>query len=545
MAQPIFNPSSAMDAYQYVQTRRDEALKLFEKQPEKGLAIEMELLQFLSDPKIVTLGQGFPYLSWKKSDLYYDIALGYLALDQKDKALAALQRMHEELLLNSSSKLLLDNKDLENLQHEKSFKQFIQQIQNRENFWDGPALKTPFKDNLSEDEKVAGLSKLWSEIKYNFVYFDQVPALDWDALYLSYLPKVRQTKNTIEYYRLLQHLVAQLHDGHTNVYPPEQLNDAFYARPPIRTRLVAGKVLITQVWGDQTELRPGLEITGVDGLSVKQYASTYVAPYQSASTTQDLEVRTYDYLLLAGPLNFPVKLQLLDEAGKTFAVTVQRQKIKRPPQPALQFKKLANDVAYIALNTFENKKVVEEFIATADQWRTARAIIFDLRENDGGDSALGDAILSYLTDKPFTGLLSRTREYRPVERAQGVVQHWFDQPDNPVEPQQKPYLGPVIVLVSARTFSAGEDFVADFQAMHRGKIVGEPTGGSTGQPLIFSLPGGGRARVCTKREAFADGQTFVGAGIQPDIFVQPGVEDIRANRDPVLQAALEALQLQP
>jgi hypothetical protein len=60
----------------------------------------------------------------------------------------------------------------------------------------------------------------------------------------------------------------------------------------------------------------------------------------------------------------------------------------------------------------------------------------------------------------------------------------------------------VLVLTSARTYSAAEDFVVAFDAMQRGRIVGEATGGSTGQPLLFDLPGGGKARICTKRDSY-------------------------------------------
>jgi C-terminal processing protease CtpA/Prc len=78
--------------------------------------------------------------------------------------------------------------------------------------------------------------------------------------------------------------------------------------------------------------------------------------------------------------------------------------------------------------------------------------------------------------------------------------------------------------------------------MKRGKIVGEPTGGSTGQPLTFPLPGGGAARVCTKHDAFGDGTEFVGTGVVPDVAASPTVADLRAGRDTVLQAALRELE---
>jgi C-terminal processing protease CtpA/Prc len=98
-----------------------------------------------------------------------------------------------------------------------------------------------------------------------------------------------------------------------------------------------------------------------------------------------------------------------------------------------------------------------------------------------------------------------------------------------------------VVLTSARTFSAAEDFCAVFDYMKRGTIMGEPTGGSTGQPLLFGLPGGGRARVCIKRDAYPDGKEFVGFGIKPTMTISPTLADVRAGRDTVLEGALQYL----
>lgn len=52
---------------------------------------------------------------------------------------------------------------------------------NRKGFWDGPALQSPYRDDLSADEKIAGLAKFWSEVKYNFANLDLVADLNWDA----------------------------------------------------------------------------------------------------------------------------------------------------------------------------------------------------------------------------------------------------------------------------------------------------------------------------------------------------------------------------
>ena len=68
------------------------------------------------------------------------------------------------------------------------------------------------------------------------------------------------------------------------------------------------------------------------------------------------------------------------------------------------------------------------------------------------------------------------------------------------------------------------------------------TGGSSGMPLFFKLPGGGIARVCTKHDTFADGREFIGVGIQPDIPVHANRANIIAGRDAVLETAKQFLQ---
>ncbi len=97
-------------------------------------------------------------------------------------------------------------------------------------------------------------------------------------------------------------------------------------------------------------------------------------------------------------------------------------------------------------------------------------------------------------------------------------------------------------MTSPRTYSAAEDFMVSFSLLKRGKIIGEPTGGSTGQPLFFSLPGGGQARVCSQRIKFPDGREFIGKGIQPDKLVFQTVADFLGGRDTVLETAIKELR---
>jgi len=39
------------------------------------------------------------------------------------------------------------------------------------------------EEQLTAEEKIYGLSLFWSEVKYNFAFFDLVPNVDWDSVY--------------------------------------------------------------------------------------------------------------------------------------------------------------------------------------------------------------------------------------------------------------------------------------------------------------------------------------------------------------------------
>src|SRR5205085_2843737 len=135
--------------------------------------------------------------------------------------------------------------------------------------WKSKALVTPYGENLSDDEKVAGLARLWSEVKFNFANFALVPDLDWDAEFLAYLPRVRATMSTAEYYRVLQELCAKLHDGHTYVWPPKAAQPQFFADVPIETRLIEGRVIVTSGEG----VSVGDELLSIDRIPAKEYGA--------------------------------------------------------------------------------------------------------------------------------------------------------------------------------------------------------------------------------------------------------------------------------
>ncbi len=389
--------------------------------------------------------------------------------------------------------------------------------------------------------RIAGFARLWSYIKYNFVYLDKRPDVNWDGILEQYLPKIAAAKDDAEYGRILTRVVALLRDGHTNVYP--NVVDPHDA-PSIMLEPVGGKPVVTAIGAleELSPIHPGMELTEIDGTPVQTIIERDVDPYISSSTMQDRQLRQMR-ALLQGPPGSQMQTKWLSADGKIVEATLPRNgsqhrgALKIPNPPRFEYKDLSG-IAYIGLNDFNDPEIDADFDAKFDQLRGAKAWIIDLRSNGGGSSDIGYRILAHFIDAPAEGSRERSHLYNPTLEARGQPQPWYDWPSDKITPAAGPhYQGPVYVLTSPNTCSAAEDFLIPLKMLKRVTIVGEPTCGSTGQPLPFSIYGA-TARVCTKWDSFPDGTEFVGVGVVPDVKAARTREDVAAGRDAVLETAV-------
>ena len=390
--------------------------------------------------------------------------------------------------------------------------------------------------------RMAGFARLWSYIKYNFVYLDRRPELNWDGILERYLPLVAAARNDAEYGRILQRAVALLKDGHTGVYP--NVADP-HDSPALILEPIGGKPVATVV-GSLAELspiKPGMELLEIDGRSVSDVIEQDVDPYIFSSTAQDRKRREM-FTVLDGAPGSTVHTRWLTLDGRVVDVAIPRNgsghraALKIPNRPRFDYRELTGGVAYIGLNTFNDHGVASDFDASFGRLREAKAWIIDLRYNGGGSSEIGYAVLAYFINAPVSGSKQSSRLYNATLAARNQPQPWYDWETDHIAPAVAPqYSGPVYVLTSPATCSAAEDFLIPLRSTKRITIVGEPSCGSTGQPLEFSIYGA-TARVCTKWDRFPDGTEFVGVGVIPDVMAARTKDDVATGRDAVLEAAL-------
>jgi C-terminal processing protease CtpA/Prc len=138
------------------------------------------------------------------------------------------------------------------------------------------------------------------------------------------------------------------------------------------------------------------------------------------------------------------------------------------------------------------------------------AIIFDLRDNGGGDPKMVAYISTYLFGE-------RTHLNDLYNRKQDTTEEYWTLPDLP----GKRLTGkPAFVLTSKRTFSGGEEFTYNLKNLKRATIIGETTGGGAhpvsghriDDHFTIGVPFAKAVNPITKTN-------WEGTGVEPDVKV--------------------------
>ena len=156
----------------------------------------------------------------------------------------------------------------------------------------------------------------------------------------------------------------------------------------------------------------------------------------------------------------------------------QKPDPKREPEERKQmermncgFKKaeiLEGNIGYLKFDFFSDPAICGPTVVAAMNFLgNVDAIIFDLRENGGGDPKMVAFLSSYL-------FAERTHLNDLWTRKGDVTeQYWTD----PYVPGKRLDGKPAFVLTSKNTFSGGEEFTNNLKVLKRATIVGETTGG--------------------------------------------------------------------
>ena len=254
----------------------------------------------------------------------------------------------------------------------------------------------------------------------------------------------------------------------------------------------------------ETDIRARISAKEYDAItSARGFAEKLTADLQTVSKDKHLRVRySFDVLPNRKDRREPTEAEI--EQGKWFnrRVNYGFEKVER----------MNGNIGYIDLRGFNDHEAGAETVAAAMTFlRNTEAIIFDLRQNGGGNPAMIALISSYLFgDKPVhLNDLYWRRENKTDE-------FWTKPESAKIKFPNKE----IYVLTSNYTFSGAEEFSYNLKNLKRATIIGETTGGGAhpggmvrlGDHFGVFIPVGRAINPISKTN-------WEGTGVEPDIKV--------------------------
>lgn len=414
-----------------------------------------------------------------------------------------------------------------------------------------------FSQELEKRNYQLILAQIWRDVSYNFYDPYRLKEIRWDSLYNVYSQKIPSVRSERDYCQLLRRFLAEVQDGHTELRGWECIDakDSTVDYIPVTMEWIGEKLYVTHVlMGLEKNWLLNSEILSIDGQSPDVYYKQHVDPYRSANT---LQYKRNQPLLLCDTrgdsIAFNVKkdgeqhhLFLSYNAIQNINNRKWKKKWLRAYPVATQYSswkgQFGKDSFYfLRFDAFRNKSISQTMNAAKAKIETSDYVVLDLRYNHGGNEMMADTLLMYFANSDtLRTYKSVTRIHNALKAAKGLSK----------ESQFRPYYEnlkldtlseeiyvndgniyhidkPTFVLISGKTCSAAEDFLI---ALKNNKLeskiilIGTPTAGTTGAPLVRSLSNNIYYRICTRFPLIPEG--MFDNGIQPDYYFELKIDDL-------------------
>ena len=197
----------------------------------------------------------------------------------------------------------------------------------------------------------------------------------------------------------------------------------------------------------------------------------------------------------------------------------------------IQYGRIAPDVGYAVIASFMGDGWDGEMDEVLSQLAGVRAMIIDVRNNNGGNRNLAIDVAGRFTDR------TQTFGYIRLRNGPGHGDFTDYIPANVSPRGSRKFSGPVFVLSNRHDFSSAEDFILAMRGTGFSTIGGDTTAGVTGGPLARELPNGWTYELSQWIEYTKDKKAFEGIGLAPDVVVTSNATFAGAGADPALERA--------
>lgn len=190
---------------------------------------------------------------------------------------------------------------------------------------------------------------------------------------------------------------------------------------------------------------------------------------------------------------------------------------------------------YLFIGSWDGPVDVTALDVTLARVRDAPGLIIDLRTNGGGSDATALAFASRFTTRSFAASYVQVRN-GPRHGDLGAPSARMVSPRGSWQ-----YIRPVVVIAGRAGYSATESFVAAMRTLPNVMVIGDTTGGASGNPATFALGNGWSYTVPQWIEFGPDHQPIEWQGVAPHLALLWAPESYERDRDPLIDAAVGLL----
>lgn len=431
-------------------------------------------------------------------------------------------------------------------------------------------------------ERVYWLSKVWRDVGEHFHDPGRLQRIGWDSLYTAAIPEALAAEGDDDFFRLLKRQLAAVGDGHTEWLDNDRMRDSLrtgvWDSPTVcHVEWIEGRYWITSwVKGCFPGMALPQELLAVDGTQFEEYLEEQIMPYVSGGTPQVKRLYALSRFLDPAAKGTCRRLKLRDAEGKvtervmeyalsekaeSYADIERLDPVRRGLNVFKETDRYGNPCFRMQfpgfpIHSYSMTPLLHMLRPTVD---SCAYIVLDLRRNGGGSEPMADTLLMSLLDtdtlrtfrsvyrvndgmKAAYGLTFQGKTFREDCREYYEAAALDTLPESVLVKEGLPtFRQPLYVLTGPRTLSAAEDLLLALRLHHPGRAVffGEPTGGSTGLPLVRILDKEGKLcyRICTRRPIGLEG--YAERGILPDVTVEPTLEEYISGHDRIYDIVAE------
>ncbi len=421
-----------------------------------------------------------------------------------------------------------------------------------------------------------------------------------DSVFALTRNKLNHSMTAFEFYKLVVPFVSQYFDGHTFLSFPYQFRQKYLDDGgkiiPFDVQIDGQRLFVRENYSSDSTLSPNSEILSINDISSKRILNE-LRKYKSGrfeSFVNQYIQKMFKPLLWAhygfGDHFKVVYLSSKDNQyytkvflGITLAQYYSLTQRDRKDDYKFQkwtFKILYPDsIAVIDLNSFGKEDDLDNFKRFLDSTFTLikqkglRNLIIDVRDNGGGESKAGEALIDYLAVEPWvmfskadfrisrqikTDMIPWFLRWIPIKTflrmfsfmytSMGIKKIEFDSVRTdllhaymkPKELKENPlrYSGDIYVLIDNGSFSMSVMFAAFMKDYGLATLIGEETGQSAnpyGGNYFFNLPNTHLRASVPSGRSYRPSGCNTGRGVIPDIQVKEKQKDLKNGIDTVME----------